>query len=471
MRMTRKLDELKTSEKRFERILNASKDYIFSYDPVKGFTTVNDQLCKILQSTREKLIWHTYSSLGFPEALCAELDRLQETAEVTQTTVTAETEIRFQDGTVHQYEIVIDPIFDDKSRITEFGGIARDITGRKETERKLKKSEEQYRRITGAITDYLYTVLVRDGKATETIHNEACIAITGYSAGEFNADPYLWIRMVLPEDREMVSLHFLQILGDADLPPIEHRIVCKDGSIRWISDTTIPKHDENRKLVSYDGVIKDITEQKVAEEKLKNLLEEKELILKEVHHRIKNNMNTIVSLLSLQARTLKSKSAIIAREDAENRVRSMMMLYDKLYQSSRFSELSVSEYIGELMDEVISNFPNKNIVSAEKKIQEFSLEVKKIQPLGIIVNELLTNIMKYAFKGRAEGHIFLSATNAGGLVTVIVEDDGNGMPDSVSFENSTGFGLILVNGLTKQLNGTIRIERIAGTRIVLEFRV
>jgi two-component sensor histidine kinase len=147
------------------------------------------------------------------------------------------------------------------------------------------------------------------------------------------------------------------------------------------------------------------------------------------------------------------------------------MLYDKLYQSSRFSELSVSEYIGELMDEVISNFPNKNIVSAEKKIQEFSLEVKKIQPLGIIVNELLTNIMKYAFKGRAEGHIFLSATNAGGLVTVIVEDDGNGMPDSVSFENSTGFGLILVNGLTKQLNGTIRIERIAGTRIVLEFRV
>lgn len=157
--------------------------------------------------------------------------------------------------------------------VTENGGgimiTMIDITERKQTETKLIKSEERYKRILTGITDYVYTVKVKDGKAAEAIHNEACLTVTGYSRDEFKADPYLWINMVVPEERESVIKRFSEILEGKDLPPFEHRIVCKDGKIRWINDTTILHFDSNGALIYYDGIIKDITERKLAEQALR----------------------------------------------------------------------------------------------------------------------------------------------------------------------------------------------------------
>jgi PAS domain S-box-containing protein len=154
--------------------------------------------------------------------------------------------------------------------------VRKENEARKESEEALRESEERYKRITAGLTDYLYTVKVEDGKATETHHSDACLTVTGYSANEFKTDPYLWINMVLPEERDFVAGRFMKILEGKDLPPFEHHIVCKDGSIRWISDTAIPKYDSNGILVSYDGVIKDITDRKLAEEEIKKLNEELE---------------------------------------------------------------------------------------------------------------------------------------------------------------------------------------------------
>jgi len=203
--------------------------------------------------------------------------------------------------------------------------------------------------------------------------------------------------------------------------------------------------------------------------KIANLLSDKERILQEVHHRIKNNMSTIYGLLLLQVGTLKEPKAITALEDSANRVKCMMMLYDKLYKSADFIVISVYSYLPPLIDEICANFPGADTVVIHKDIADFSLNVKKLQPLGIILNELLTNVMKYAFIGRPGGEIAVSASLKDDLVTVIVADDGNGMPESIDFDNSTGFGLVLVRGLTQQLGGSIRIERGKGTRIVLEF--
>jgi len=252
--------------------------------------------------------------------------------------------------------------------------------------------------------------------------------------------------------------------------PFEYRIVLPDGSIRTIwakSGETI--FDGMGNPLRMSGVAQDITERKKAEEKIESLLNEKDLLLKEIHHRIKNNMNTIGSLLSLQAQTFKDPLAIEALEDAKTRVRSMAILYDKLYRSADFSELSVKDYVPTLVDEIISNFPNSNMVKVEKRIDDFMMDAKRLQPLGIIINELLTNIMKYAFKGRESGLITVSATNTDGHVAISVQDNGTGLPESVSIENSTGFGLQLIHALTRQLEGSLQIERENGTRFAIEF--
>jgi len=145
-----------------------------------------------------------------------------------------------------------------------------------------------------------------------------------------------------------------------------------------------------------------------------------------------------------------------------------MVLYDKLYQSPDYIDISTARYLPALVEEIISNFPNRKDVTIDLRIEDCILRVGKIQPLGMIVNELLTNAMKYAFDG-GKGTITVEASLVDGRIRVVVGDDGRGIPESVNFGNSNGFGLTLVEGLVKQLKGDIRIERNGGTRIVLEF--
>lgn len=217
--------------------------------------------------------------------------------------------------------------------------------------------------------------------------------------------------------------------------------------------------------------IEDITDRKNADKKINALLAEKNIILKEVHHRIKNSMSTIKSLLSLQADMLKDPIAIEAFLDTESRVQSMMLLYDKLYRSTDYMEISIKEYLFSLIDEIIENFPNSNLVTVEKNIDDFIFDAKRLQSIGIIINELLTNIMKYAFAGKREGVklVVVSVKMKDNNVSIIIKDNGVGIPENTNFENSSGFGLTLVRLLTEQIGGTIRIEKENGTSVILQF--
>ncbi len=259
------------------------------------------------------------------------------------------------------------------------------------------------------------------------------------------------------------------VKGISKSSTFEKRYIKKDRSMVWGEINICLLSDLANQPPCFLATIVDITERKRAEAAVSSLLAEKELLLKEVHHRIKNNMNTISGLLSLQAGAIEEPSAIAALQDAGNRIQSMSLLYDKLYQTSTFSELSIKDYVSTLADEILDNFPNRYLVTVEKDLQDFMLDAKRLQPLGIIINELLTNIMKYAFEGRAKGRISLSAGESQGRLRFSIHDDGKGLPEAISLENSTGFGLQLVHALALQLEGTARIVRDHGTRFILEF--
>ena len=251
--------------------------------------------------------------------------------------------------------------------------------------------------------------------------------------------------------------------------------IFKDGAIVGVvglanKETDYDDSDILQISLLMDAVWK-VTERKEADAEVKRLLEENKLLLKEVHHRIKNNMGTIQSLISLQAGLLREPIAVAALEDTESRVQTMMILYDKLYRSVNFSRLSTVEYLPTLVDELVLNFPNVANVRVVKEIDDFLLDISQIQPLGILIGELLTNVMKYAFVGRDSGEVLVAASLEGSIATVEVRDNGCGIPDSVGFEATTGFGLTLAKALVEQLGGGIRIERGDGTRIVIEFEV
>jgi len=242
-----------------------------------------------------------------------------------------------------------------------------------------------------------------------------------------------------------------------------------DGHRAMLETVKTPMFDENGTVIGVLGIGRDITERNSAEEKIKNLLMEKELLLKEVHNRIKNNMNTIKGLLSLQLSAEGDTSAAESLKDAESRVQSMILLYDRLYCADNYRELSVKDYLQRLAEEIVNSFPNRGVVKIKTEIDDFILNIQTLSPLGIIINELLTNMMKYAFVERECGVISISASLKDNLVKVVIEDNGVGIPESVSFEKSRGFGLDLVGMLTGQIGGTVKIERGAGTKFVLEF--
>jgi len=216
--------------------------------------------------------------------------------------------------------------------------------------------------------------------------------------------------------------------------------------------------------------IGDVTERTRAEEKVRKLLSEKELLLKEVHHRIKNNMYSISRLLAMHAGAAKEPEAVKAIRDAVSRVQSVMVLYEKLYKSVEYNEASVRDYLPALVNDIVGIFVHSGSVEVVNEVDDFILDAKKLQTLGIIINELITNTMKYAFAGRDYGTIRIGASLNNDIVSVTVQDNGIGLPESVSFEHSTGFGFMLVGFLMEQLNGTISIEREQGTTITFSFR-
>ncbi len=150
------------------------------------------------------------------------------------------------------------------------------------SEKSLQESENRYRRITEAITDYIFTVRIENGQPRDTVHGSACEAVTGYSADEFHKDPYLWIRMVPEEDRNIIRDQIARILSKQKPDPIEHRIVRKDAVVRWVRNTAVPNFDRDGNLISYDGLIRDITDIKEAEFKREELVRDLQSALSKV---------------------------------------------------------------------------------------------------------------------------------------------------------------------------------------------
>lgn len=243
------------------------------------------------------------------------------------------------------------------------------------------------------------------------------------------------------------------------------------GAVTQVLYNASVYRDEAGRVLGVFAAARDITERKEAEAKVQELLADKELILKEVHHRVKNNMNTIAALLTMQMDSHENPETVGILQDAVCRVQSMAVLYDKLYRSENPREIPIRDYLPALIGEITRIFPQKKSVAIETRLDDILLTAKILSPLGIIINELITNSMKYAFDGNSGGLITVTAVRKDTHIILTYSDNGKGLPDSVTLENATGFGMQLLKGLTDQLHGTLRLERGEGATFILEFEV
>ena len=248
----------------------------------------------------------------------------------------------------------------------------------------------------------------------------------------------------------------------------ELHVVNEDGvSKNVLLDLNILQVEDSTQI--FRVIMSDITELKKAYDKISSLLSEKETILKEVHHRIKNNINTTMSTLSLHLRSINDPVAANALSDAKSRLNTMYVLYNKLYRSDNLMHLSLKEYLDPLITEIIQLYPNLEKVKLTKIIDDVLINVQLLPTIGMIINELLTNIAKYAFIDRDSGEINITASAVNNHFTLMIKDNGAGIKNISDLKNSKGLGLQLINLLSEQLDGKMKVDSNNGTCFTLEF--
>jgi PAS domain S-box-containing protein len=241
----------------------------------------------------------------------------------------------------------------------------------------------------------------------------------------------------------------------------------KDGSILDVEMSVSFLEEGAGSFVCF---CRDVSERKRAENRICTLLKDKELLLKESHHRIKNNMGLIYSLLSLQASAQSDDGNRAILSEAAGRVQSMLVLYDRLYRSEKFYELSIQAFLPALVNEIVAMAATIHSVSVELHVDDFALNSKVLSTLGIIVNELITNSIKYAFTGKDDARIRVSASKSDGIVTLIYADNGVGLPQDAAEQPSGGFGLQLIEMMAQQLDASLEIDGSHGMSYTLVFK-
>jgi PAS domain S-box-containing protein len=211
-----------------------------------------------------------------------------------------------------------------------------------------------------------------------------------------------------------------------------------------------------------------IRKRKAAEAEVRALLAEKETLMTEVQHRIKNNMATVSGLLRLQATRLGEGPAASALVEAEGRVHSMMLLYERLYNARSGTRVSLKGYLESLARDIVENAPERDKIELRAAIEDIEIDTKRASALGIIVNEIVTNSAKYAFAGRDRGAISLMATRREGELVIEVSDDGPGIPDLEAASCRSGFGMTMIEALCLQLEAKMHVENAGGLKYRLE---
>ena len=218
---------------------------------------------------------------------------------------------------------------------------------------------------------------------------------------------------------------------------------------------------------------------KLREERLKRSIKEKEILIKEVHHRVKNNMQIIYSLLNLQSRRIKDKNILKMLQESQNRVRSMALLHEKLYQSKDLAMIEFGDYIRKLVYSLFHTYAvSSDSITLKINAENIYMDINTAIPCGLIINELVSNSLKHAFpedkgwseKGEAKGQIYIKLTShKKNNFTLIIRDNGVGFPEDLDFRSTQSLGLQLVNTLVKQLEGSIKLRQKDGTSFKIEF--
>jgi PAS domain S-box-containing protein len=472
------ITERKKSEEKIQTLANiveSSNDAIGTISLEGIITSWNKGAEQVYGYSAEEVIGKTVSILA-PSHLDEETKKLSEMIIKGEKVHRYETLRLRKDGKIIDVSINLSPVFDASRKLTAVSFIVRDITERKRAEEKLRESEEKYRNIVETANE---GILITDNEAIITYVNKKMVDMLGYTLKEGIGRP-IW-GFISEEYKPIVKLNLekrLQGLSES----YELKLMRKDGSPLWVLINAKPLFDKDGKYMGVMSMFTDITKRKEAEEALTNIEIARK---KEIHHRIKNNLQVISSLLDLEAEKFKGRKDIIDSEvteafrESQDRVISMALIHEELHEGVGDNTLNFSLYLEKLVDNLFQTYRLGNVdISLNMDVENNTLfDMDTAVPLGIIVNELVSNSLKHAFPGRNKGEIRIKLpkeekeSDESTRFTLNVSDNGVGIPENIDIRNTDTLGLQLVTTLVDQLDGELELKSKNGAEFTIRFTV
>ncbi|MBN2030057.1 PAS domain S-box protein [bacterium] len=366
-----------------------------------------------------------------------------------------------KDKTTYPAEIqLVKIIFREQPMILAF---ASDITERKKAEEAIQEAEKKLRLISIHMSDY---IMLLDLDFKIQYINKVGQGLTQEQL--LGTQPFLFVDK---KEQMKIQRMFRLVKRTRKTVSFETQYKQSDGHIVYFESIASPILFD-QKVTGIVVSSRDMTGRKIAEDQIKKDLKEKEVLLREIHHRVKNNLQIIKSLLNLQSYQVKSETVIKAFNECVNRIQSMAMVHEQLYYSKDFTNIPFNAYIEKISRELIKSFQLDTVITIDLKVKDVFLSIDKAIPLGLILNELLTNALKYAFKGRKKGRITISLIlREDRSYELVFQDNGVGMPENVDFKKTESLGLYLVKILIEQIDGAVTVKKQNGTIYQIVFPI
>ena len=336
-------------------------------------------------------------------------------------------------------------------------------------EKRVQEAEEKYRNLFDSAND---AISVTDLENNVTSWNNSAERIFGWNKNEIIGKKFLLMSInnkLQPENEQIIK----NAMAGSAVSEIETVFMRKDGKEINVSMTISPLRDSDQKVVGLSGIFRDITERKRTQEQIESSLKEKEVLLREIHHRVKNNMQIISSLLRLQSGTITDTKYKDMFMESQNRIVTMSLIHEKLYQSRDLARINVGDYLKELVNGLFFSYDiNPGKISSKIDVENVSLGINSAIPCGLIINELISNSFKFAFPNGRSGEVRISLRSVGNeYFDLIVADDGIGLPKDMDIKKTESMGMRMVTILVEnQLHGEMSLNRDKGTEFRIKFK-